>query len=103
MVLQTKIQLAIAKVDSLAKSPRPATGQRFSGDVGLRSTGGNRGRIGRVKYAARGRHPLGEIIEEMEKWQARFDRSWFMITMVQSPSLDKSVVRDPAKLSPAVI
>jgi hypothetical protein len=102
-VLQTKIQLAVAKVDGLIRSPGLAVEQQLSGIVSLKSIKEKQGKVRRSKFAAVRKHPLQEIIEEMEKWQAIFDRSWFMITMVQSPSLDKSVARESAKLCPPVI
>lgn len=76
MVLQTKIQLAIVEIESLLKPPRSDDGPR-----------------------AKEEHI---VVEEMEKWQARFDRSWFMIAMVHSPALDRSIAQNAASLNPLV-
>lgn len=94
VVLQSKIQLAISMIDGLVKSDSSTLSQKANKSKGKHAA------VKNLKYATTGRNSLYEIIDDLEKWQTRFDRSWFLLTRVRSSSLDKSMTDSASQNAP---
>ncbi|KAL1621718.1 hypothetical protein SLS56_009060, partial [Neofusicoccum ribis] len=84
-ILQYKIQLVLINLDELIGSRG-----RF---ISLTSILKKRGDVKKLKYAAATKEMLKANLDDLEKWQTRFDRSWLLLSMIPSHSLDDCVWR----------
>lgn len=84
-ILQYKIQLVLINLDELIGSRG-----RF---ISLTSILKKRGDVKKLKYATATKEMLKANLDDLEKWQTRFDRSWLLLSMIPSHSLDDCVWR----------
>ncbi|GME48795.1 Het-s domain protein [Neofusicoccum parvum] len=84
-ILQYKIQLVLINLDELIGSRG-----RF---ISLTSILKKRGDVKKLKYATATKEMLKANLNDLEKWQTRFDRSWLLLSMIPSHSLDDCVWR----------
>jgi len=91
IVLDSKVKLAISRVDGLIGKDNEATSTRSTIAENVRNLQRKPGAVLKGKYAAVAKHPLDEVIEDMENWQKKFDISFSLISLVKNASLDKSI------------
>ncbi|KAI9713713.1 MAG: hypothetical protein M1812_006551 [Candelaria pacifica] len=98
-VLQSKLQDAIIKVDSIKSSPDAGNVDKvksrdtvhvdtirasLSSGLGLKDSN-------RMKYAAYLKNTIQRTIDELEKWQRIFDPGWYLITRLSTFAVDQEL------------
>lgn len=93
-VLQGKLQVAITKIDGLIGVPEKATT--------LDKIIAKRGETKRLKYSLFASTSLEAIIDDLEKWQRRFDPSWFFLARMTVPAIDQQITEKRAPQNKAI-
>ncbi|KAL2809260.1 hypothetical protein BJX63DRAFT_406179 [Aspergillus granulosus] len=94
-VLQAKLQGAVNTVDSLLVDEGKEM-SRLDRIVARMSD------AKRLNYAAYAKSSLDSIIQDLEKWQRRFDPSWFLIARIAVPVIDQQLAGEKSSESRVV-
>lgn len=93
-VLRGKLQNAISKIDSLIRVREEITAPG--------KPNAKRIEVKRLKYAMYAKASLDDIIDDLGKWHAMFDLSWFFLARIGGPIIDHQLTTEKADESKAV-
>ncbi|RAL14789.1 uncharacterized protein BO97DRAFT_412093 [Aspergillus homomorphus CBS 101889] len=88
-ILQSKLEIAIGKLESLSvRSTEEIAIERQTATRGARILS-KLSRTQRIEYAAYAKGSLQHIVEELERWQRDFDPSWFFLSRLAVQLIDQ--------------
>lgn len=90
-LLQERLQIAVVVIDGLDTSS--------SEEQSLKALFGSKGHVKRLKYAVYAKGKLEKIVIDLDRWHAKFDPSWYLLTRSAAAVMDEPIVSTQASSS----